>query len=67
MQIIRDPLPGEVDAALDALRPGDRVATDADGTLWAGDVGDDSVRWVGAELEPTYDVAAYLRRLEPQA
>ncbi len=64
MKIIREPEPAVVDAALEALRPGQRVATDADGTLWAGDVGDDSVRWVGAELEPTYDVAAYLRRME---
>lgn len=34
----------EVVAALDATVPGDWVATDCDGTLWAGDVGDELVR-----------------------
>lgn len=34
----------EVLAAIAALVPGDWVATDADNTLWAGDVGDEVVR-----------------------
>lgn len=36
--------PGEVLAALAALPPGARIATDADNTLWSGDVGDEVVR-----------------------
>ncbi len=63
MPIIHHPHSSVVDAAIDALPVGACVATDADGTLWAGDVGDDTVRWIGAEVEPSYDVAAYLRRM----
>ncbi|MSP91019.1 MAG: hypothetical protein EXR79_04320 [Myxococcales bacterium] len=38
------PTPREVIAAIAALQPGATIATDADNTLWAGDVGDEVVR-----------------------
>lgn len=59
-------------AAIDATAPGDRIFADCDGTLWAGDVGDDYVRLAAArpELFPRAsaadrDVPAYLARVEP--
>ncbi len=43
----------QVLAAIAALVPGDWVATDADNTLWAGDVGDEVVRRAATEpFEP---------------
>ena len=59
-----DPPQASVEAALAQLGPGDRVATDADGTLWSGDGGDEAVRWVAAAYDPSVDVAAYLHREE---
>jgi adenylate cyclase len=59
-----DPPQAAVLAAIAALVPGDYVATDADGTLWAGDGGDEAVRWVAAAYDPSVDVAAYLHREE---
>ncbi|MCA9546317.1 MAG: haloacid dehalogenase-like hydrolase, partial [Myxococcales bacterium] len=60
--IERRPARATVEAALAALGPGDLVATDADNTLWAGDCGDDAMRWLKAAREPGLDVAAYLAR-----
>lgn len=60
--IERQPPREAVSEAIAALGPGDWVATDADGTLWAGDCGDDAMRWLKAEREPNLDVAAYLAR-----
>jgi hypothetical protein len=51
--LTQDPLPTlatpyEVLAALQSLPPGAQVATDADNTLWSGDVGDEVVRVAGS-------------------
>ncbi len=53
------PTPSQTLAHISNLKAGDHVATDADGTLWAADVGDDTVRWAAnAELD------AYLALIE---
>lgn len=57
---IWDPPPAQVIAALDACAPGDVIATDADGTLWRGDVGDDVMRWAIEQRGLNLDLAAYL-------
>lgn len=55
--------PAEVVAALDALAAGQWVATDADETLWAGDVGDEVVLLASRGVAPwpagSADFAAY--------
>ncbi len=56
------PLDETVCAALAAVPAGAWVATDADGTLWAGDCGDDCMRWLKATREPSLAVDAYLAR-----
>jgi phosphoserine phosphatase len=49
-----------IGAAIAAVPAGGYIATDADGTLWAGDVGDDTVRCAAASWAPGVDVEAYL-------
>lgn len=44
LALFRHPEPPTVAAAIAALGPGSYLATDADNTLWAGDVGDEVVR-----------------------
>ncbi|MCB9740805.1 MAG: haloacid dehalogenase-like hydrolase [Deltaproteobacteria bacterium] len=63
--------PSEVVAAIDAVSAGEAIFADCDGTLWAGDVGDDYVRLAAArpELFPRStaaerDVETYLRRVD---
>jgi phosphoserine phosphatase len=51
-----------LEAAIAALPIGAYVATDADGTLWMGDTGDDAMRWIAAAVDPQVDVPAYLAR-----
>lgn len=51
MTVAHAPAPSEVIARIDALGPGDWIATDCDGTLWRGDIGDDVVRAAAAEPE----------------
>ncbi len=50
-------------AAIGAAQPGAYIATDADGTLWGCDVGDDLVRCL-AQLDPRVDLEAYLKRMD---
>ncbi|HAN31733.1 MAG TPA: hypothetical protein DCQ06_09075, partial [Myxococcales bacterium] len=49
MAVVHLPSPADVIARLDALRRGDWIATDCDGTLWRGDIGDDVVKAAAAE------------------
>lgn len=63
-----DPTPAaEVIAAIAALRPGEWIATDADETLWAADVGDEVVRFADKGVppwrQPTGTFAWYLREM----
>ena len=67
--VIERPTAARVCAAIDALSAGSFIATDADNTLWAGDVGDEVVHiastnpWV--PWEPgTVDFGWYEREIE---
>lgn len=66
--LIENPEPAAVVSAIHGVAPGAWIATDADGTLWDGDVGDDVMRCAAADptgwAAPDVDLEAYLARLE---
>ncbi len=70
MPTLHHPGAREVLALLDALPPGARVATDCDGTVWQGDIGDDVVVAAArfperfASLPEPVDFDAYRARLD---
>lgn len=65
MPLVESPEPAAVVAAIEAVPAGAHIATDADGTLWSADVGDDLVR-CGARSDawPELDLAAYLALID---
>lgn len=65
MPVVHHPSPAELVAFVDALVAGDHVAADADGTLWAADVGDDTVRCAAVRPDwPPADVDTYLALID---
>lgn len=67
--VIERPSAAHVCAAIDALPAGSFIATDADNTLWAGDVGDEVVRIASAApfapwREGEVDFSWYEREIE---
>ncbi|MCO4760272.1 MAG: haloacid dehalogenase-like hydrolase [Myxococcales bacterium] len=50
MAVVHHPDPKTVLALIDAVPAGGHIATDCDGTVWSGDVGDDLV--IAAERDP---------------
>ncbi len=65
MPVVESPSSAAVVAAIEAVPSGAMIATDADGTLWSADVGDDLVR-CGATSDawPDLDLDAYLQLIE---
>jgi len=69
--LVRLPPASLVLAAIAALAPGDHLATDADNTIWAGDVGDEVVRLAATPPHTPWqagqaDFAAYLHLMETE-
>lgn len=67
--VLQRPIAATVLEAIAALAPGSHVATDADNTLWAGDVGDEVVRIASAPPHLPWqagqaDFAWYEREIE---
>ncbi len=63
--MVEQPEPETVVAAIEAVSAGAYIATDADGTLWAADVGDDLVRCgAGSDVWGEVDLEAYLALIE---
>lgn len=68
MAVVHHPAADTVIALIDALPDGGVIATDCDGTVWNGDIGDDVVRAAANDPKhfggPPVDVNAYEARLE---
>ena len=65
--LVKHPSAAQVVAEITAVAAGESILTDADGTLWAGDAGDDLVRCAAQHAEvwrDAIDIEAYLTLAE---